>query len=95
LLSYLGTGIFAQPINDPGTQSFLYPQRMQSGYLKYFAGMSMANLPEDVVESDDLFRAPLFKFNALYGLPKNFLLDGSLNSNIVTWHISLGAFTRC
>jgi len=91
LLSYLGTGIFAQPINDPGTQSFLYPQRMQSGYLKYFAGMSMANLPEDVVESDDLFRAPLFKFNALYGLPKNFLLDGSLNSNIVTWHISLGA----
>jgi len=90
-LSHLVTGIFAQPINDPGTESFLYPQRMQSGNLKYFAGMSLANLPEDVIESDDLFRAPLFKFHTLYGIPKNFLLEGSLNTNIVTWHFSLGA----
>lgn len=91
LISNIGSGIFAQAINDPGTQSFLYPQRMQSGSLKYFAGMSHANLPEDVVESDDLFRAPLFKFHTLFGIPKNFLIEGSLNTNIVTWHISIGA----
>ena len=84
-------GLFAQPINDPGMHSFLYPQKMQTGYLKYLAGMSLANLPEDVIESDDLFRAPLFKFHALYGFPKNFLIEGSLNTNIVTWHLSLGA----
>ncbi|MCH7962566.1 MAG: hypothetical protein IH852_01360 [Bacteroidetes bacterium] len=90
-LSHLVTGIFAQPINDPGTQSFLYPQRMQSGNLKYFAGMSLANLPEDVIESDDLFRAPLFKFNMLYGIPHNFLIDGSLNTNLITWQFSIGA----
>ena len=33
----------------------------------------------------------MFKFHALYGIPKNFLLEGSLNTNIVTWHFSLGA----
>ncbi len=90
-LSHLVTGIFAQTINDAGTHSFLYPQRMQIGNLKYFAGLGLANLPEDVVESDDLFRAPLFKLHALYGIPKNFLIVGSLNTNIVTWHFSLGA----
>jgi hypothetical protein len=81
---------FAQPLNDPGLQSFLYPQKLQSGNLKYLAGMSLANLPEDVIESDDLFRAPLFKFHALYGIPKNFSIEGSLNTNLVTWHFSLG-----
>jgi hypothetical protein len=81
---------FAQPLNDPGLQSFLYPQRLQSGNLKFLAGMSLANLPEDVIESDDLFRAPLFKFHALYGIPKNFSIEGSLNTNLVTWHFSLG-----
>ena len=90
-LSHLSAGISAQPINDPGTQSFLYPQRMQSGNLKYLLGLSLANLPEDVVESDDIFRAPLFKLHALYGIPKNFLIEGSLNTNLITWHISLGA----
>jgi len=90
-LSHLGGGIFAQPISDPGTESFLYPQRMQSGNLKYFAGMSLANLPEDVVESDDVFRAPLFQFHALYGIPKNFIMEGSLHTNLITWHFSLGA----
>ena len=64
---------------------------MQSGNLKYFAGMSLANLPEDVIESDDVFRAPLFQFHALYGIPKNFLIEGSLNTNFVTWQFSLGA----
>jgi len=90
-LSHLLIGIFAQTINDPGTKSFLYPQRMQSGNIKYFAGMSLANLPEDVIETDDIIRAPLFQFNMLYGIPKNFLIDGSLNTNFITFHISLGA----
>ncbi len=82
--------IFAQGF-DPAKESFLYPQRMQQGSIKYLAGLAMANLPEDVIESDDLFRAPLFKFHTLYGLPKNFQLEGSVNSNIVTWQIALGA----
>jgi hypothetical protein len=87
----LVVSICAQPIKDPGSESFLYPQKMQLGNLKFLAGMSLANLPEDVIETDDLFRAPLFQFHALYGIPHNFLIDGSLNTNFITWHFSLGA----
>jgi hypothetical protein len=83
--------MLAQTVSDPGTESYLYPQRMQPGNLKYLAGMSLANLPEDVIESDDLFRAPLFKFHTLYGIPHNFLLEGSVNTNLITWQLSLGA----
>jgi hypothetical protein len=90
-LSHLGGGIIAQTITDPGTKSFMYPQRMQEGNLKYFLGLSFAILPEDVVESNDIFWAPLFKFHALYGIPKNFLIEGSLNTNLITYHFSLGA----
>jgi len=74
-----------------GAGSFLYPQRMPSGQFKNIIGLSMANLPEDVIESDDIFYAPLFSYYMKYGLPANFLLEVSANSNLVTYHIALGA----
>jgi hypothetical protein len=90
----LVTGIFAQSI-DPGTQSFLYPQRMRSGQFKNIIGLSMANLPEDVIESDDIFYAPLFAYYMRLGLPENFLMEASVNSNLITYHLSLGAKWTC
>ncbi len=84
------TGIYAQPV-DPGIQSFLYPQRMQSGQFKNLIGLSMANLPEDVIESDDIFYAPLFAYYMRLGLPENFLMEASVNSNFITYHLALGA----
>lgn len=90
-MSHLVGGIFAQPINDPATHSFLYPQKMKPGQFKNIIVLSMANLPEDVIESDDIFYAPLFAYYMKFGLPGNFLIEGSVNSNFITYHLSLGA----
>jgi hypothetical protein len=53
-------------------------------------GLAMAKLPEDVVETDDVFRAPLFSYRIKYGLPENFLAEGSVETNIVTFNFMLG-----
>ena len=73
-----------------GEQSFVYPDGMPFGSLKHLVGLSMGNLPEDVIETDDLFRAPLFSYAIKFGLPKNFLIDASINTNIVTFQFALG-----
>jgi len=52
-------------------------------------GLSSANLPEDIVESDDAFRAPLIMYKMKYGLPANFLLEGSFTTNIITVYFSV------
>jgi hypothetical protein len=64
---------------------------MKSGQFKNIIGLSMANLPEDVIESDDIFYAPLFAYYMRFGLPENFLMEASVNSNLITYHLSLGA----
>jgi len=64
---------------------------MTSGQFKNIIGLSMANLPEDVIESDDIFYAPLFAYYMRLGLPENFLVEASVNSNLITYHLSLGA----
>lgn len=40
--------------------------------LKHLIGLSMGNLTEDVIVTDDLFRAPLFSYAVKFGLPKKF-----------------------
>ena len=90
LLCGIATSGYSQT-TTPGSQSFLYPERMYTGQIKSVLGLSMANLPEDVIESDDLFYAPLFAYYFKIGIPANFLVEASANSNIVTYHISLGA----
>jgi hypothetical protein len=64
---------------------------MQPGQFKNIIGLSMASLPEDVIESDDIFYAPLFSYSIRLGLPENFLIEASVNSNLITYHLSLGA----
>lgn len=73
-----------------GNRSFTYPGRLKSGEIKSILGLSMSNLPEDVIESDDLFYAPLFSYYFKIGIPANFQVESSVNSNIVTFQIALG-----
>jgi hypothetical protein len=70
---------------------FLYPDILSSTEFKHSVGLGMADLPEDQVEeSSDFIRAPLFNYQIRYGLPENFNIYGAVNSNLVTFHFSLG-----
>jgi hypothetical protein len=99
--SRIACGVFLLLLAAPATQHaqesasgnkyFLYPRTLPSGKISHFTGLALANLPEDVIETDDVFRAPLFGYHIRYGLPKNFLLDGSVNTNFITFHFALGA----
>jgi hypothetical protein len=53
-------------------------------------GLTSANLPEDIVESDDAFRAPMAYYKLKIGLPENFLLEGAVKTNWYTHHLHLG-----
>ena len=49
-------------------------------------------MPEDFIEeASDYLIAPLFGYSVLYGLPNNFLLDGNIRTNIITFQFSAGA----
>jgi len=76
--------------NIIGEESFVYPTGIPTGTFKNLVGLSLANLPEDVIETDDLFRAPLFSYSVKFGLPKNFLIDASVNTNFITFQFTLG-----
>lgn len=70
---------------------FIYPDTFGSGVYKHSVGLGLADLPEDhVEEASDLIRGPIFNYQLRYGLPKNFNLYASVNSNLVTFHFSTG-----
>ena len=75
---------------DMNKNTFFFPHSYQSGQMISSLGLSTAKLPEDVVETDDIFRAPLFSYKLKYGIPENFVAEGGVETNIVTWHISVG-----
>ena len=83
------TPAFAQQLNFQDN-TFFYPHSLQPSKIVSSLGLSLAKLPEDVVETDDVIRAPLFSYRLKYGLPKNFLAEGSVESNIVTFNFMLG-----
>jgi hypothetical protein len=70
--------------------SFYYPHSLNNSEIIQSLGIATAKLPEDVVETDDVFRAPLFSYRIKYGLPKNFIAEGSVESNLITYHFALG-----
>ena len=70
--------------------TFFFPHTFQNQQIISSLGLSTAKLPEDIVETDDIFRAPLFSFRMKYGLPENFLAEGGLETNFVTLKNSLG-----
>ncbi|MGB6649564.1 MAG: hypothetical protein WBG01_13630, partial [Bacteroidota bacterium] len=90
LLVAAPTTQYAQELAS-GHKYFIYPRTLPSGKISHFVGLTQANLPEDVIETDDVIRAPLFSYHIRYGLPKNLLLEGSVNTNIITFHFALGA----
>jgi hypothetical protein len=88
-LIFLGTVSNAQQLNF-NENTFFYPHAYNSGQIVSSLGIALAKLPEDVVETDDVFRAPLFSYRLKYGLPENFLAEGSVETNIVTFNFMLG-----
>jgi len=89
ILLALTTSIHAQTDTED-VENYFYPEAMNFGQIKSILGLSMSSLPEDVVETDDLFYAPLFSYYLKIGMPANFVVEASANSNIVTFQISLG-----
>lgn len=88
-ISFFTSGLNAQQLNFKDN-TFFYPHKYNSGQMISSLGIALAKLPEDVVETDDVFRAPLFSYRMKYGLPENFLAEGSVESNIVTFNFMLG-----
>ena len=70
---------------------FIYPQPLPNGNYTSYVGLLVAGLPEDQVEeASTMIRGPLFNYQGLYGLPHNFRIYGSINTNIITYHFSIG-----
>ncbi len=94
LLLLLLVGPFKPAMNaqveDVMTNSYFYPHATGPKNVMQTLGLSTAKLPEDVVETDDVFRAPLFGYNLKYGLPEHFNLEAGLATNLITYHFSLG-----
>jgi hypothetical protein len=80
---------FAQQLNF-NDNTFYYPHTFKSGQIVSSLSLSTAKLPEDVVETDDVFRGPLFAFKVKYGLPENFLAEGGVETNFITFHFAVG-----
>jgi hypothetical protein len=88
LIFFYQTSFAQQPNFNENT--FFFPHSYQQSQIISSLGLSLAKLPEDVVETDDVFRAPLFSYKLKYGLPENFLAEGGVESNLITFHFALG-----
>ena len=82
--------LFGQDINIR-ENSYYYPITLGSNKIIHTVGLLAAKLPEDVIETDDVIRAPLISYRLKYGLPAGFLAESSIETNIITFHFSLGA----
>ncbi len=85
----LCSGVYSQNLSIRDN-SFYYPHALSVNEIKHTIGVASAKLPEDVVETDDVFRAPLFSYRIKYGLPLNITAEGSFETNIITYHFALG-----
>ena len=90
ILSFLFDNTILPQDVDIKSNSYFYPHRSGPGIFTNTLGLRLASLPEDIVESDDVFRAPLFSYRAKIGLSRNFLAEGSIETNLITLHIALG-----
>jgi hypothetical protein len=89
LLFYYVSTVHAQQF-DMNDNTFFFPHTYKYHQMISSLGLSTAKLPEDVVETDDIIRAPLFSYRMKYGLPENFVAEGGVETNIVTWQFSAG-----
>ena len=72
----------------PGTLH--YPLAISPKGIKTMFAVSFSRMPMDVVEESASIRWPLFTLEAHYGLPENFILNGRINTQIITNHLLLG-----
>lgn len=82
------TNIFSQTVDK--NNYYIYPHMYKSGQTLNLMGLSAAKLPEILVETNDIIRTPIFFYRFRYGLIKNFNADASFETNIITYHASLG-----
>ena len=93
LIFILTTITFAQQaMPDVKKGSFAYPAVMDKREYKHEISLLLAKLPEESIEEvSDWVYAPLFIYNAKYGLLKGFNLNGAVSSNIITYQFRAGA----
>ena len=89
LISSFFINTFSQDL-DIRNNSFFYPHNLGTNKFLHTLGVKSANLPEEIVESDDDFRAPLIFYEFKYGVINNFLLGGNLETNFITVQLVLG-----
>lgn len=70
--------------------SFFFPHTIKNGTTLHTVSLVTAKLPEDVIESDDLFRAPLGVYRIKMGYLNNFTVNASAVTNVVANEISAG-----
>lgn len=68
-----------------------FPDAMQPYNWRLSLGYASIKMPTDVYLEAASARFPLLKFAAVMGLPSNFLLDGKINTELVTNQFVLGA----
>lgn len=74
---------------DKSTTEF--PEAMTPYNVRLSLGYASIKMPTDIYLEGAAARFPLIKFAAVMGLPSNFLLDGKINTELVTNQFVLGA----
>ncbi len=88
--------VAACPVNafaqeDVASKGFFYPDELNIGEFKSNILLTLAKLPEDVVEEVNSFiYAPLLSYEAQIGLPHGFSVQGGASSNYITFRFSIG-----
>lgn len=75
--------------NKPKTLDF--PDPMTPYDYRLSLGYSAIKMPYDIALEGATIKWPLIKFNAVMGLPSNFLADGEIATELVTNQFKLGA----
>lgn len=80
--------VMAQRPFDIGSASIVFPGPPAARQFKKEIALSQIKLPFDWLENS--VQAPLFQFHTVYGLPKNFSVDGRFSTLFVSNEIRLG-----
>ena len=70
--------------------SFFLPHSFKNKKSFHLAGLAAAKLPEEIIETEEVFRTPLFFYKIKYGLFENASAEAGLETNIITYHFSAG-----
>lgn len=88
IFSILNINVFGQNIDKSTTE---FPVAMTPYSWRLSLGYASIKMPTDIYLEGAAARFPLIKFTALMGLPSNFLLEGKVNTELVTNQFVLGA----